>query len=367
MAGKEPHRIGTLVDMMSTHADADFLEGLRMAFEDALADGILDRPIEILHVQEEALPRRPVKPILDAWMRLADAGCLAIIGPWVTENTLSVRPLAERHGVPTIVWSGTNLFPGNYCFNLGNGSIPDEAIVMANHLFREGVKRVAMVRERNQNGEEYRSYFQQYADLCGLEIVRDIALHQVDEDPRSTVERMRAADADSIAYFGFGLPALRMNPIFAELGWDPPRIMCGAFMFIYAGAEFRRALEGWTGIDQLSEENPRLAPFLERYAARTGRREPSLIPGLSYDTGMVVAHAIRFAPVRNPEGVKAGLERVRMLPTTTGGPRTHVTFGPFDHKGWKGDYLVVRKVENGRSVFKSYYEPWDRRHSPVPR
>jgi ABC-type branched-subunit amino acid transport system substrate-binding protein len=177
---------------------------------------------------------------------------------------------------------------------------------------------------------------------------------------------MRKVEADSIAYFGFGLPAIKMGPIFREMGWDPPRIMCGAFMFIYAGAEFLKALEGWTGVDQICEENPRLQPFLDRYAEKYGRREFSLIPGLSYDTGMVVAHALRYAPVRNPEGVKAGLERVRMLSTVTGGPRTHITFGPYDHKGWKGDYLVVRKVENGQSVFKAYYEPYDRHHSQPP-
>jgi ABC-type branched-subunit amino acid transport system substrate-binding protein len=361
-----PHRVGTLVDMMATSIDDDFRDGLRMAFDDALDLGLLDRPVEVVHRQEEGLPRRPVKVVQDGWKKLAlDEGCLAIIGPWVTENTLAVRPLAEEHHVPTIAWSGTNLFPGEYCFNLGNGSIPDEATLLANYLFRKGARRVAVIRERNQNGEEYRSYFQQAAERYGIDIVADLRIHQTDEGLREALERMRAMTADAIAYFGFGFPLFHMGPVLKAMGWDPPRVCPGTYMFIYS-AGFSEPLEGWVGVDQLCEDNPRLAPFLARYGERFGRHALNLIPALAYDTGMLVANGIANAPVRTPEGVKQGLERVRMMPTIAGGPRTHVSFGPYDRKGWKGDYLVLRQLRNGKNEFLGYYEPYDRLHSADP-
>ena len=360
----QPHRIGTLVDMMPTSIDADFRDGIRMPFDDALALGILDRPVEVVHHQDEALPRRPARAVEEGWKRLAlDEGCLAIVGPWVTENTLAVRPLAERHGVPTIVWSGTNDFAGRYCFNLGNGSIPDEAILMANHLFRAGVRRVVVIRERNRNGEEYRSWFQPEAERCGIDIVGDLRVQQTSTSLRETLEKARELGADAIAYFGFGLPIFEMGPMLCAMDWDPLRIVCGAYMFVYS-AGFSEALEGWVGIDQLCEDNPRLGPFLERYAERFGRREKNLIPALAYDTAMVVARALQAAPVRTPEGMVAGLERVRMMPTLSGGPRTHISFGPWDRKGWKGDYLVVRRLTAKGNELVGYWEPFDPLPSP---
>ena len=58
-----------------------------------------------------------------------------------------------------------------------------------------------------------------------------------------------------------------------------------------------------------------------------------------------------------PDGVRQGLERVRMLPAVNGGPRTHMSCGPFDHKAYKGDWLLLRKVESGRTVFVDYHDP----------
>jgi hypothetical protein len=46
-----------------------------------------------------------------------------------------------------------------------------------------------------------------------------------------------------------------------------------------------------------------------------------------------------------------------MLPAVNGGPRTHMSCGPFDHKAYKGDWLLLRKVENGRTVFVDYHDP----------
>jgi hypothetical protein len=46
-----------------------------------------------------------------------------------------------------------------------------------------------------------------------------------------------------------------------------------------------------------------------------------------------------------------------MLPSVTGGPRTHIGAGPYDHKMFKGDWLLYRRVEGGQTVFDGYYEP----------
>jgi hypothetical protein len=55
--------------------------------------------------------------------------------------------------------------------------------------------------------------------------------------------------------------------------------------------------------------------------------------------------------------LKEGLERVRMLPAVNGGPRTHMSLGPYDHKAYKGDWLVIRKIAGGRTVFVDLHDP----------
>jgi hypothetical protein len=106
------------------------------------------------------------------------------------------------------------------------------------------------------------------------------------------------------------------------------------------------------GIDQYCEDNPLLAPFLDRFERRFGRRpHTNTVLPLSYDSARVFVEALVRAPILTGPGVRQGLERLRFLPSVTGGPRTHIGAGPFDHKLFKGDWLLYRRVEAGRTVF----------------
>jgi len=133
--------------------------------------------------------------------------------------------------------------------------------------------------------------------------------------------------------------------------------MTSAFQFCYAKPEWMAALEGWYGIDQMCEDNPRLRPMLDRFAAHLGKRRDHTVTALSYDTTRLIAEGLARAPLLTPAGVKDGLERVRMLPAVNGGPRTHMSLGPYDHKAYKGDWLVIRRIEGGKTVFVGLHEP----------
>ena len=43
-----------------------------------------------------------------------------------------------------------------------------------------------------------------------------------------------------------------------------------------------------------------------------------------------------------------------MMPTVSGGSRSYISFGPYDRKGFKGDYLTIRHVVNGVPEFDAY-------------
>src|SRR2546425_12322433 len=94
---------------------------------------------------------------------------------------------------------------------------------------------------------------------------------------------------------------------------------------------------------------PRLQPMPAPSAPRHGKRRDHTVTALSYDTARLIAEGLARAPLLTPRGVKEGLEKVRLLPAVNGGPRTHLSLGPYDHKAYKGDWLVSRGVEGGRA------------------
>jgi branched-chain amino acid transport system substrate-binding protein len=55
--------------------------------------------------------------------------------------------------------------------------------------------------------------------------------------------------------------------------------------------------------------------------------------------------------------VGAGIERIKMMPSALGGPRTYLEFGPYDHRGYKGDFLIMKQLRNGEFHFADYHWP----------
>src|SRR3954463_14580556 len=63
---------------------------VRFRCEEATRDGVLDRPVEIAMARGKGLPSGTARAVQDAWQELADAGCLIIIGPGITDNCIAV-------------------------------------------------------------------------------------------------------------------------------------------------------------------------------------------------------------------------------------------------------------------------------------
>lgn len=350
-----PIRIGVLIDLDMGTKD-DFLATLRLGFDDAVAEGVITRDIELVVVEAIGLPRLAAKNTIDGYRQLVDQGVLCTIGPLITDNSLALTPVIESAGVPAITWTGTDRYHGEFCFNLGNGGLAEEAAMMARWIRRQGHRTVGMIHEISPGGVEYSSSFRYFAAREGLDVLIEAYTTQVPDDLEAVLRKVAAQGPDCLAYLGYGYPTILMGPMFRSLGWNPPRIMTTAFQFCYAKPEWMAALEGWHGIDQMCEANPRLQPVFDRFAARTGRRKEHTVVALSYDTARLLAEGIARANLLTPRGLKEGLEKVRLLPAVNGGPRTHMSLGPWDHKAYKGDWLVIRRIEGGRTVFVDLHE-----------
>jgi ABC-type branched-subunit amino acid transport system substrate-binding protein len=158
---------------------------------------------------------------------------------------------------------------------------------------------------------------------------------------------------------GYGYATFHFADAFTALDWDPPRFMGAAFMFYSNTNKWAEGLEGWTGVDQLGEDgaNPNYEALLQRFANRFGRVSRNVVVALAYDTARVGIHGIANAAIAIPTEVKKGIERIKWIPATNGGPATYLTFSPQDHRGYKGDFITIRELRGGELHFRGYFRP----------
>jgi branched-chain amino acid transport system substrate-binding protein len=333
----------------------------RLAFDEAIDAGVLNRPVEFVIHPENGLPNGSAKNAIDGFKFLVDEGCIGVAGAYSSDNAMVVAPYANELQVPLLSWCGTERFHGDYCFRLGNGDCGGDAALVVGWLKKHGHERVAVLSEVSPNGEEYFRYFRQECRRRGVSIAAVETVSQTPENLARNLDNLRQVNADALAYMGYGVLAATgaLRGALDELGWDPPRIMGTSFMFYLMGFD---KFEGWVGIDQLCPDNPLVERFHGRYVDRYGADPPmwpNAIPVLAYDTARVLAEGLHRAPVLTGWGLKAGLEQIRFLPSATGGPQTHIAGGPYDHQLFKGDWLLYGRVRDGRLRFEGLFEPWE--------
>lgn len=362
----DPIRVGMLADleMDVKRIEKVFAEPLLLAFEEAIEAGQLNRPVELIVEPAFALPHHDWQVAVRGLERLKERGCIAIMGPLISDNARTLRPTVERLEIPCITWSGTSDWFGEYCFRLGNGGCTEEGQLMGSWLKHQGIETVGILNELSPNGREYFESFRWACHQFGLRIVGVEMITQTPTDLEERLSRLKESGAQGLAYMGFGWPTTLMRPMFERLDWDPPRIMTTAFQFCYRSKEWMQALKGWVGLDQVCEENPLYPKFLDSFEAHFGWRppNPNTVPVLSYDSGRVMAEGMYRCDTLSGPGMKHGIERMRFAPSATGGPRTHIAAGPYDHQMFKGDWLLYRSIEESadgdvRTKFEGLFNP----------
>jgi len=364
----EPVKIGILIDMDLGQLLADWIDATILAIEDALNEGVYDRPVEIRTVDARGLPRENYLKARAGYLKLVEDGCVVVIGPMISDNAVNIRNLVNQTGVPALSWTGAVRFYGESCFTVANGDIPTESVMCANWCAQEGHMKVGFFWEQGSSGSDYADYFRTEAGRAGLDIVKEVRLGPTPRNLAEHLNVMREQGAQAIVYVGYGYATFHFARAFNEIGWDPPRIMGTAFMFYSNSNAWAEGLEGWHGVDQLGVdgENPNYDAMLGRFQARFGRLSRNVVVALSYDSARAALSGIANALIPIPEEVRAGLEKIKWMPCTNGGPATYLTFAPYDHRGYKGDFLTIRELRGGELHFRGYYRPqWPSNRTPA--
>jgi ABC-type branched-subunit amino acid transport system substrate-binding protein len=348
----QPIKLGYLFDFVlpdgyPQEMRDDLTQSFDLVFEEGLARGVIDRPVEIIFREVEGLPKGTVKAVIDAYGELVDEGCLAVFGPSITDNCVPTKEAIEaRFHVPAISVTGTEDWLGEWTFSLSMGSMTDEPIFWAHLLSQRGLDDVGVLVEQSLVGETYIQSFRAACRDRGLRIIAEEAIPQTAHDITGAVRKLYEAKAQAVVHCGFGFGIVLVNPAFQELDWDPPRFMGTSFQNAWINKIVWDAIVGWVGLDQYDDGNLIGQQFLDRYQARYGRRPEYCVPVVNRDLATVLLHAFANARPLSPKGVKEALERVRLLPAASGSPGTRISFGKYAHRGWMGaGYLVARRLD----------------------
>jgi ABC-type branched-subunit amino acid transport system substrate-binding protein len=246
----EPIKLGYLFDFVlpdgyPQEMRDDLTNAFELVFEDGLAQGVIDRPVQIIFREVEGLPKGSVKAVIDAYGELVDEGCLAVFGPAITDNCVPTREaIEERFKVPAISVTGTEDWLGEWTFSLSMGSMTDEPIFWAHLIAKRGLTDVGVLVEQSLVGEHYITSFRRACKDRGIRIIAEEEIPQTAQDITGAVHKLQEAKAQAVVHCGFGFGIVLVNPSFAELDWDPPRFM---------GTSFRRACKD-RGIRIIAEE-----------------------------------------------------------------------------------------------------------------
>ena len=164
-----PMRVGVLNDMSDgPPRPADVERWLRLAIDELIEAGRLDRDVEFVHSFGLGLPSGTAAAVERAFAELVEQDVLVVVGPAIGDNALVATPVAERYRVPTINWAGSERARSEYMFHLQVGSHEDESLVLARHLAAIGARRVGVVHDRSPIGRRHVDFLLAEAEVLGL-------------------------------------------------------------------------------------------------------------------------------------------------------------------------------------------------------
>ena len=354
MAEKQPYRISIYHNWaLQLQLLLDWEDAARLAFEEAYASGIIDRPVELLSRDVWGAPNGSALEVGKAMREIVKNDRIhGMIGLAMTEDCAYMRDeINESLRIPVLSFSSTIDFDGPYCFQTQCGTFLDEAVVIASFLRAQGHDAIAMMHDTSFQGEEFGEALRAAAHRFGLQIASSAPVNAfaTEADLLERLHQARKTGVKAFAYVGMGGQFKQLASAFRKVDWDPMRItgmtLCGSNPGFDGPAQY----EGWYGLEQFHEGNETFNAMAAAFRKRFGRDGAHTWAAHGYDEGRVMALALGRAEVPSPAGIATAMEHIRMLPAAVGGPGNHISFGPHDHRGYKGDFFAIRRVVDGRN------------------
>ena len=324
--------------------------GLILAIEEInAANGIQGRPIKLIHEDNRSTAGESATI---ARKLISRDKVIAIIGETTSGRSLEVAPLAQRARIPMITPSGTNIKvtqAGNYivrtCF-----IDPFQGEIMARFAHDKlNFRKVAILSSTSSAySVELSKEFEKRFTTLGGKVVAEQKYAEGDRDFNAQLTTLKNAGAEAIfipGYYTEVALAVRQAralgiqlPFFGGDGWEAPELLQiggDSLNGCYYSAHFSS-----------QNNNPQVAAFVKNYQARWDGATPDAFAALGYDTGRVLADALRRADSTKGPDLQKALAATKDLPGVTGKTT-------FDKNGNPAKSAVIIAIENGKTRFHS--------------
>ncbi len=346
----EPIKVGYLMDFtlppgFPEDLFASFTQTFDLVFEEAVEQGLMDRPVQMIYREVEGLPKGSVKAVIDAYGELVDEGCLVVFGPNITDNCVPVREaIEERFKVPAISVTGTDDWLGEWTFAFPQGSMTDEPIFLADLVAKRGLTEIGVLVEQSLIGESYLKNLrtrvppQRHSDRRGGRDRPDRAGHQ-----RGRADPARGEGRGDRA------PGLRIRDRLHQPGAGEPsagtRRDSPPRPSRTRGSTRSCGTRSWAGSGSISTTRATRSDRASSTSTPTkydGSRPEFCVTVVNRDVAATLVRAFTDAHPLSPRGVKEALERVKMMPAASGAPGTRVSLGKWTRRAWMGSGLSGR-------------------------
>ncbi len=334
-----PYRIGLLLDRKD-QAHRDLHDGLVLAIEEARVQGELDRDIKVEVRETAGAPEGSVLDAIGDWQELTRDGMLmAVVGPFEADNGSALTEAIDAAGLPTITYSASDDYSGRFVFQLPFGHAADVIHRLLDHAAAASAQRPVLVHEAQSRGRLLAAEFRRVAWQ------RRMARVDTLECDASLSANLRRLLPDAVLYLG-GWNHEVVDRACKAAGISPLRLTGSEIIHAHSVLGRATTLEGWIGTSLVDPANRAFLKFVRAFETRYRRRADHAYAAVGYDIGRILSLVLSVVRPPSPEGVRAGLDRLRMVPSASGAAGTVISFAPYDHRGFKGDPLVLSCVRN---------------------
>jgi len=350
-----PLRIGLIVSLTGNYQPlgTEDQKAVQLAVEQVNAEGgLLGRQVELLVRDDQSEPDQSVL----AWGQLVDSDVVAVIGSPFSNSALATIPQVDRDEVPYISLTPADeqvepIHPYVFVVPALSGTYAER---MLQYFQATGVTDVAVAYDTQSSyavagfaGMEERA-----ADY-GVTLIGPEEFQTGVTEFSAVFTHVRDSDAQALAVWATGPPAVALTQQYADSGLDIPLMLTGAQaspLFLEpagAAAEGVNVLSSVGVVPDALPDGPLKTAVDELTAAYESEHgyPPPQFAQDGYSGAQLLFAAIEQAGSTEPEQIREALEGLNLVT-----PNGVYQYSSSDHSGLPKEYISVNVVEDGRLV-----------------
>ena len=334
------------------------VNGIQMAFKEInAAGGVNGKQLKLILADNKSEPAEATNAVTKL---ITQDKVVAVLGPVASSNVLATLQVAQDNKIPVLTATGTNEkitvdggkvrpFAFRGCF-----IDPFQGKVMANFATNTVKAKTAViyVDQSSDYSKGLKQSFEETFVKNGGKVLSTEAFLQKDQDFKATLTKIKGLNPEVIfipAYYeevgkivkqarelGINIPLLGTD------GWDDPKVV------EIAGA---KALDNTYFSNHYSSQDtdPAVVKFVAAYK-KEYNQEPSALAALGYDSGLMIADAIKRAGGLEGAKIAEALAKTKDLKVSTGILTIDANHNPVKS-------AVVIEMKDGKQTFKTKVNP----------